>query len=100
MVQAPQAPNLEQLERERTFVPPTPFEEAGGVDSFGTMLPKADGINLSAAGVEDDDNICVVCLDLDRSQIFSPCGHLVTCEICAQRVRFWAHHGYKVGLYS
>jgi len=30
---------------------------------------------------------CMVCSDNDRDTVFGPCGHIVTCFICASRVK-------------
>eukprot|EP00798_Chlamydomonas_sp_ICE-L_P001999 gene1999-33422_t len=35
---------------------------------------------------EDDDAICVVCMEHQRSIIFLPCGHLVVCGYCCASV--------------
>ena len=39
---------------------------------------------------DDDDEVvteCMVCSDNDRDTLFGPCGHIVTCFICASRVK-------------
>ncbi|KAK9794354.1 hypothetical protein WJX73_002003 [Symbiochloris irregularis] len=35
----------------------------------------------------NDDHDCIVCLDNPREMIFIPCGHLITCQGCAQQVK-------------
>ena len=30
----------------------------------------------------NDQNLCVVCLDAKREMVYTPCGHLVTCQVC------------------
>ena len=47
----------------------------------------------AASPVPDDDDEeeglteCMVCSDNDRDTVFGPCGHIVTCSICASRVK-------------
>jgi len=38
---------------------------------------------------EEDEVVteCMVCSDNDRDTVFGPCGHIVTCFICASRVK-------------
>ena len=52
------------------------------------------GTNSAASPVADDDEEdeevlteCTVCSDNDRDTVFGPCGHIVTCSICASRVK-------------
>ena len=49
--------------------------------------------NSAASPVQDDDDEeeglmeCMVCSDNDKDTVFGPCGHIVTCSICAARVK-------------
>ena len=31
----------------------------------------------------NDENLCIICCDQERSLVFIPCGHLVSCGRCA-----------------
>ena len=33
---------------------------------------------------DEDQNLCVICLDNGREVVFTPCGHLVTCKSCSK----------------
>lgn len=35
---------------------------------------------------EEDDEACVICLDQPATVTFQPCGHVVTCAVCAMMV--------------
>lgn len=39
--------------------------------------------NKSNSSVDDDRNMCVICMDGRRSHIFTSCGHKCVCEACA-----------------
>lgn len=39
-----------------------------------------------ASSAEDDDDACVICLDQPSNLTFQPCGHTVTCAVCAMMV--------------
>jgi len=32
---------------------------------------------------DDDEQLCVVCMEAERSHVFIPCGHVCLCEGCA-----------------
>ena len=51
------------------YVQPTPFE-APHQPSF----------------YEDEDNECVVCMDSEATQFFNPCGHVLCCQACAEKI--------------
>jgi len=34
-----------------------------------------------------DNILCIICYSAQRNKIFQPCGHLVTCENCAKKVK-------------
>lgn len=50
-------------------------------------------VKSAASPVADDDEEeeglpeCMVCSDNDSDTVFGPCGHIVTCSICASRVK-------------
>ena len=35
---------------------------------------------------EDDDKLCVVCMENPKNQILIPCGHVCVCEACAKDI--------------
>ncbi len=35
---------------------------------------------------EDDDSLCVICMEWPQTQVLAPCSHCVTCEACTERV--------------
>ncbi|KAK9907562.1 hypothetical protein WJX75_006020 [Coccomyxa subellipsoidea] len=52
--------------------------------------PQAAGVHASLGEVYEDlahENECCVCLENERTMVFSPCGHLVTCKGCSDL--FW-----------
>ncbi len=54
---------------QQRYVQPTPFE-APHQPSF----------------YEDEDNECVVCMDSEATQFFNPCGHVLCCQACAEKI--------------
>ena len=54
---------------QQTYVQPTPFE-APHQPSF----------------YEEEDNECVVCMDSEANQFFNPCGHVLCCHTCAEKI--------------
>jgi len=48
----------------------------------------ADGARLVRRGANNNEteDRCVVCLDLEKSHTFVPCGHLCVCEQCSRLV--------------
>jgi len=43
-------------------------------------------IHFPNALSEEDKNNCIICFDNERSALFVPCGHLITCLDCADAV--------------
>ena len=41
---------------------------------------------LSSAYPEDDNSLCVVCIDREANMMATSCGHMVICDQCHQRV--------------
>ena len=56
-------------------------QDQGTANSAGS--PVADDDEEEEEGLTE----CMVCSDNDRDTVFGPCGHIVTCSICASRVK-------------
>ena len=57
---------------------------------YGTVLPVGLGappstMALSAATLDEDDELCLLCCTTQRNVRYIPCGHAVTCAKCAVR---------------
>lgn len=44
------------------------------------------GSKGESEGAEEDEDACVICLDQPSTVTFQPCGHNVTCAVCAMMV--------------
>jgi hypothetical protein len=54
----------------------------GGSSSFPPQPPSAP-----APVVDDDTDVCIICLEVQRSIAFVPCGHLCTCLKCSASLK-------------
>lgn len=50
------------------------------------VQPTPFGASHHAFHHEDEEAECVVCMDNDKSRVFVPCGHVLCCYACAQKV--------------
>ena len=41
---------------------------------------------LGGESTHHDETLCVVCMDSSRDTLLVPCGHVVLCSGCAQRI--------------
>lgn len=41
-------------------------------------------ITLNAIYGDEEENECLVCMDADKTTVFSPCGHYCCCQSCAR----------------
>lgn len=46
-----------------------------------------DLANLHVFGADDEDQTCVVCMDIERAVIFVPCGHFCACAGCGKKLK-------------
>lgn len=46
-----------------------------------------DDDNTSPNDNDDDDNVCIMCYDAERETYLEPCGHIVICEACSDKLR-------------
>ena len=43
-------------------------------------------MSFDALTIEDDDAMCVICLERPQTEVLAPCCHCVTCEACTKMV--------------
>ncbi|XP_042062886.1 baculoviral IAP repeat-containing protein 8-like isoform X1 [Salvia splendens] len=64
--------------------------EAWFISSYGTneddIESNGDKSRTSSSDDLYDGKICVICYDDQRSCLFVPCGHSITCYTCAKRL--------------
>jgi hypothetical protein len=36
---------------------------------------------------EEPDNLCKICMEHEATVAFSPCGHMMACELCSETVK-------------
>ena len=48
--------------------------------------PRSTQGTSRTAAHEDDDRLCVVCMEGQRCMVLVPCGHLVMCQVCCAAV--------------
>ena len=65
------------------IVPSAPPYEDDHVHASGSL--ERDKAN-SLDDAEDDDSLCVICLDRNRATAIFPCGHTHMCETCTRNV--------------
>jgi len=86
-------PNIAQRNTARAtsfvpnIVPSAPYED-DHVHASGSL--ERDNAN-SMYDAEDDDKLCVICLDRNRATAIFPCGHTHMCETCTRNVMFGAN---------
>ncbi|KAK9866415.1 hypothetical protein WJX84_011269 [Apatococcus fuscideae] len=44
------------------------------------------GCSMQQTGWQEDDNVCVICLEYPPGVTFHPCGHTIACTTCAKLV--------------
>ena len=78
-----------QLRATPPFVPPKAMPPAlpGSALLPGSSrpLPLTPGVGGSAE--DDDDRLCVVCMEKAASVLLAPCGHTVLCLRCCEGIR-------------
>ena len=75
-----------------TVAPATPATPVASVVPLllaaDALLPVAASATASASttNVVDDDLLCCVCLDVQKTHTFIPCGHLCVCNSCGPTI--------------
>lgn len=61
-------------------------------ETLQMLAPAVAAASQAASGMQpaqaeqDEDAVCIICLDQPSNVVFQPCSHCVTCEACAQLV--------------
>ena len=57
-------------------------------DELLSRAPRRRRKKVAATPLDDDDHLCIACLDSPRSVVYKPCQHRVCCDECAEAL--WA----------
>lgn len=49
-------------------------------------ISKCAEVHVDAVYEDADSNECALCCDADKSIVFAPCGHFMTCDACAHKI--------------
>jgi len=60
--------------------------EANMLDGLRALLLKKEQLREVSRSQQESRTQCIVCMDAAREVLFTPCGHVVCCEACAERV--------------
>ena len=51
------------------------------------LQPPLQQLQQGAQRVADEEQLCVVCMEEQRSEVLVPCGHVVLCQECCAAVQ-------------
>ena len=57
-----------------------------GAPTISAVAAQPPDGGVAPASDDGDDGSCVICMDCDRTTALVPCGHVLLCELCADKV--------------